>query len=149
MKYTPYLIERVMKMIIPELAETCLKVGAGALIVIVFLYLYINNAREKSKQLKDANETITDINKRIFDLFTTQVKVIAEETHENKKLNKDISVIQAQIQKQLQDHDKYTTEIWDKQLNAMNRLCDQLNGNNPKIKLIMDEIDDLKKEIRK
>ena len=131
------------------LTETYVQLGFASAVVVVFLYLYICKNREDTSQAKKANETITDINKRIFNAFMSEIKTIAEETHENKKLNKDSFVIQAQIQKMIQEHDKYNRETWEKFLPALEKLCDTMNGNNPKIKAIQKEITEMKQIIQK
>lgn len=131
------------------LAEKYVELGFAAISISVFLYLYICKTREDSTQSAQTNEAITKINTKIFDAFMNEIRVMAEETHENKKLNKDISIIMAQTQKQLCDHGKYTNDMWDKQLDAMDRLCNTLNGSNPKILALQKEINDLKEIITK
>ena len=126
------------------LAEKYVELGFAAIAISVFLYLYICKTREDSKQSAQTNEAITKINTKIFDMFVQEIKVIAENTHDNRKLNKDISVIQAQMQKQLIDHGTHTNKMWDKQIDAMDKLCDSLNGSNPKILALQKEINDLK-----
>ena len=131
------------------LTETYVQLGFASAVVVVFLYLYICKNKEESKQSKKANETITEINTRIFNAFMNEIKVIAEDTHENKKLNKDALVIQAQIQKQITEHDKYNREAWEKFLPALEKLCDTMNGSNPKILAIQKELDIIKKQMKK
>ena len=94
--------------------------------------------------------------KKVWGLFEGRLKNIDDNVTENKvlnkeivKLNKDITVIQAQIHSSIKQHNEYTVNMWNHQLDAMEKLCNNLNGNNPKMKMIMDEIGDLKKEIRK
>ena len=131
------------------LAETYLKIGFAGLVAIVFLYLYIYNVKKDSKQDKTTNETLTNINQKIFDLFVNEIKSIDGNVMENKKLNKDITVIQAQIHKNLLDHDKYSREAWEKFLPALEKLCETMNGSNPKIVAIQKEIENLKKQLEK
>ena len=99
------------------------------------------------KQSRDQQKEITDINTKIFNLFTESVKGIAEDSKENKKLNKDMLVIQAQIQKQIENHDKYDKEAWEKLLPAMEKMCDTLNGDNPKIIQLQEELKKIKEKM--
>lgn len=92
--------------------------------------------------------------RKTWGMFEGRLKNIDENVTENKSLNKeilkidkDISVIQAQIHKSIKDHNEYTVQMWENQLDAMDRLCQNLNGNNPKIKELMNEIEGLKKTI--
>jgi Cdc6-like AAA superfamily ATPase len=94
--------------------------------------------------------------KKTWVLLEGKIKSIDDNVTENKalnkeivKLNKDITVIQAQIHSSIREHNEYTVKMWNHQLDAMEKLCQNLNGKNPAIKLIIDEIDNLKKEIRK
>lgn len=123
------------------LTDNWKELTAFGVILVVFIILVNNYLKQSTSQQK----TITDINTKIFDLFTKEIKVIAENTSENKKLNKDISVIQAQIQKQIIEHDSYNRQSWEKMLQGFDRLCDFLNGNNPRIAAIQKEIRELKK----
>ena len=56
------------------LTETYVQLGFAGVVVVVFLYLYICKNKEESKQAKKANETITEINQKIFNLFTTKIE---------------------------------------------------------------------------
>jgi cell shape-determining protein MreC len=129
------------------LTETYLKLGFAGALIVVFLYLYIYKTKESSKQSKKANETITEINQKIFNAFMNEIKSMAEASHENKKLNKDSMVILAQMQKVLLEHDKYSRESWEKILKLLNEMCETMNGSNPAIKKLQDKITDLHKVI--
>lgn len=122
------------------LTESYIQLGFAGLVAVVFLYLYICKTREDSKQTKKANETITDINTKIFDLFTNEIKKLSEDSRENKKLNKDMAVIQAQMQKILLDHDRYSRDSWEKILKLLTEMCEVMNGSNPAIKKLQDKI---------
>ncbi len=124
-------------------AELWLQLGFVGLIIVIFLYLFLGYAKRDS----DTNKTLTDINQKIFELFVTEIKVMSQEVCNGKKLSKDISIIQAQIQKQITDHDKYNRESWETLIPALEKLCDTMNGQNPKIKSIQQEINELKKKI--
>lgn len=122
------------------LVETWLQLGFVGVIIIVFLYQYICNNREERKESKKTNETITDINTKIFKLFTEEMKFIAQDSHDNKKLNKDIMVILAQMQKLMQKHDDNSRESWAKTLKLLTEMCETMNGQNPAIKKLQDKI---------
>ena len=122
------------------IVETWLKLGFVGLVIVVFLYLYICKAKEESRESKLTNKTITDINTKIFDLFTNEIKKLSEDSRENKKLNKDTAVIQAQMQKILLDHDRYSRDSWEKILKLLTEMCEVMNGSNPAIKKLQDKI---------
>ncbi|MFO8066557.1 MAG: hypothetical protein R6U11_03145 [Bacteroidales bacterium] len=122
------------------LVETWLQLGFVGVIIIVFLYQYICNNREERKESKKTNETITEINTKIFNLFTEEMKFIAQDSHDNKKLNKDIMVILAQMQKLMQKHDDNSRESWTKVLRLLTEMCETMNGQNPAIKKLQDKI---------
>jgi hypothetical protein len=127
--------------------ESWLKLGFVGLVIVVFLYLYICKAKEESRESKLANKTITDINTKIFDLFTNEIKKLSEDSHENKKLNKDTAVIQAQMQKVLLEHDKYSRESWERITKLLNEMCELLNGGNPAIRKLQEDIITIKEKI--
>jgi len=122
------------------IVETWLKLGFVGLVIVVFLYLYVCKAKEESRESKLTNKTITDINTKIFDLFTNEIKKLSEDSRENKKLNKDTAVIQAQMQKILLDHDRYSRDSWEKILKLLTEMCEVMNGSNPAIKKLQDKI---------
>lgn len=129
------------------IAESYLKLGFVGLVIVVFLYLYICKAKEESRESQETNKTITDINTKIFDLFTNEIKKLSEDSHENKKLNKDTAVIQAQMQKVLLEHDKYSRESWEGITKLSNEMCELLNGGNPAIRKLQEDIITIKEII--
>jgi hypothetical protein len=122
------------------IVESWLKLGFVGLVIVVFLYLYICKAKEESRESKLANQTITDINTKIFDLFTNEIKKLSEDSYDNKKLNKDQLVIQAQMQKVLLEHDKYSRDSWERITKLLNEMCELMNGGNPAIRKLQQDI---------
>ena len=82
--------------------------------------------------------------RKMWALFEGKITNIDNNVTENKRLNKDISVIQAQTLSKLQEHDKRNAEAWGKMINGMDKLCDNLNGGNPAIVELQKEIRELK-----
>jgi hypothetical protein len=75
---------------------------------------------------------------------------------ENKKTNKDILVIQAQISEKqskiadkLTEHDVYDRKFREKELTFFEKICDFLNGGNPALKKIQQEIDEMKEDFKR
>lgn len=87
--------------------------------------------------------------RKMWDLFEGRLKNIDDNVTENKKLNKDITVIQAQIASKLKEHDESNRLSWGKLLYSLDKLCDTMNGGNPKIKAIQSEITALKQKMEK
>ena len=86
--------------------------------------------------------------RKMWSLFEGRIKDIYDNTTENKKLNKDIAVIQAQTLNQLDKHDKASSEAWIKVLSGFDRICEFLNGKNPAIAKIQAEMKELREKIK-
>ena len=87
--------------------------------------------------------------RKMWSLFEGKVTNIDNNVTENKRLNKDIAVIQAQTLEKLDRHDKDNVEAWGKMLIGFDRICDFLNGKNPAIAKIKAELQTEIKELEK
>jgi len=86
--------------------------------------------------------------RKMWSLFEGKINDIYDNTTENKKLNKDIAVIQAQTLDKLEKHDNSSSEAWGKVLNGLDRICEFLNGKNPAIAKIQAEMKELREKIK-
>ena len=113
----------------------------GALLVIVasVMTYYL-------KQTVEQQKIITDINSKIFNLFTNKIESMSEDIKINKQLNKDTTVLQAKMFEKLKEHDTYNRKFREKELTLFERLCDFLNGGNPAIKNMQQQIDKMREE---
>ena len=94
--------------------------------------------------------------RKMWDLFEGRLKDIDNNVTENKRLNKDITVIQAQISdkliqisKKLVDHDECSRDTWKEVFAMFRQLTEFFNGSNPKIAEMQKEIDKLKDNVQK
>jgi chromosome segregation ATPase len=131
------------------LVETWIKLGFTGLIVIFFLWMILKLYKSQENRLRDANKIVTKTNEEILGMFKDQVQKIAETGKETHRVNKDIAVIQAQILDKLQKHDTGNRESWQRFLPTIERICDNMNGKNPAIKKIQEDIAKLKETIKK
>ena len=78
--------------------------------------------------------------RKTWSLLEGKITNIDNNVTENKRLNKDIAVIQAQTLDKIDKHDKSNAEAWSKILIGFDRICDFLNGKNPAIAKIKAEM---------
>ena len=101
--------------------------------------------------------------RKMWDLFEGRLKNIDDNVAkdlatntENKKINKDILVIQAQISEKqakiadkLVEHDNCSKDTWKEVFAMFRQLTEFFNGSNPKIAEMQKEIDKLKDNVQK
>jgi carboxypeptidase C (cathepsin A) len=85
--------------------------------------------------------------RKMWSLFEGRVKDIYDNTTENKKINKDIAVIQAQTLKNLDRYERNSDEAWKKLLAGFDRMLEFMNGRNPAIAKLRAEIKELEDKI--
>lgn len=85
--------------------------------------------------------------RKMWSLFEGRVKDIYDNTTENKKINKDIAVIQAQTLKNLDRYERNSDEAWKKLLAGFDRMLEFMNGRNPAIAKLRAEIKELEEKI--
>ena len=86
--------------------------------------------------------------RKMWSLFEGKITNIDNNVTENKKLNKDIAVIQAQTLSKLEKHDSTSIEAWSKLLTGLDRVCELLNGKNPALTKLRAEIKEIKEKIK-
>ena len=86
--------------------------------------------------------------RKMWSLLEGKITNIDNNVTENKRLNKDIAVIQAQTLEKLDRHDKSNIEAWNKMLSGLDKICEFLNGKNPAIAKIRAEMNELKEKIK-
>ena len=86
--------------------------------------------------------------RKMWSLFEGKITNIDNNVTENKKLNKDIAVIQAQTLKNLDKYEQNSDEAWRKLLTGFDRICEFLNGKNPAIAKLRAEIKELKEKVK-
>ena len=86
--------------------------------------------------------------RKMWSLLEGKITNIDNNVTENKRLNKDIAVIQAQTLEKLDKHDKNNADAWNKMLSGLDRICEFLNGKNPAIAKIQAEMKELKEKIK-
>ena len=86
--------------------------------------------------------------RKMWSLFEGKITNIDNNVTENKKLNKDIAVIQAQTLKNLDKYEQSSDKAWNKLLSGFDRILELLNGRNPAIAKIRAEMKELKEKIK-
>ena len=86
--------------------------------------------------------------KKMWGILEGKITNIDNNVTENKKLNKDIAVIQAQTLKNLDKYEKSSDKAWNKLLSGFDRILELLNGRNPAIAKIRAEMKELKEKIK-
>ena len=86
--------------------------------------------------------------RKMWGLLEGKITNIDNNVTDNKRLNKDIAVIQAQTLEKLDRHDKSNIEAWNKMLSGLDKICEFLNGKNPAIAKIRAEMNELKEKIK-
>ena len=86
--------------------------------------------------------------RKMWSLFEGKITNIDNNVTENKKLNKDIAVIQAQTLKNLDKYEKSSDEAWSKLLAGFDRVLELLNGRNPAIAKLRSELKELKEKVK-
>jgi len=86
--------------------------------------------------------------RKMWSLFEGRLKNIDDNVTENKRLNKDIAVIQAQTLKSMNKYEKNSEEAWKKLLSGFDRILELLNGRNPAIAKLRLEMKELKEKVK-
>ena len=86
--------------------------------------------------------------RKMWSLFEGKITNIDNNVTENKKLNKDIAVIQAQTLKNLDKYERSSDEAWNKLLAGFDRILELLNGRNPAIAKLRSEMNEMKEKIK-
>jgi len=86
--------------------------------------------------------------KKMWGILEGKITNIDNNVTENKKLNKDIAVIQAQTLKNLDKYEQSSDKAWNKLLSGFDRILELLNGRNPAIAKIRAEMKELKEKIK-
>jgi len=86
--------------------------------------------------------------KKMWAILEGKITNIDNNVTENKKLNKDIAVIQAQTLKNLDKYERSSDEAWSKLLSGFDRILELLNGRNPAIAKLRSEMKELKEKIK-
>ena len=86
--------------------------------------------------------------RKMWSLFEGKITNIDNNVTENKKLNKDIAVIQAQTLKNLDKYERSSDKAWNKLLSGFDRILELLNGRNPAIAKLRAEMKEMKGKIK-
>ena len=86
--------------------------------------------------------------RKMWGLLEGKITNIDNNVTDNKRLNKDIAVIQAQTLEKLDRHDKSNIDAWNKMLSGLDKICEFLNGKNPAIAKIRAEMKEIKEKIK-
>lgn len=141
---------------IQGIADIYLEIGITGILVVLFVWWIICQVKNQQKTIDAANIAVTKVNETILNLFKDEIKelkILTKQSIEvgcdNTKINKEITQLITRMNDSLLQHSKESNESMKTLIPAFNKLIDNLNGGNPAIVKIKQELEEIKKKLSK
>lgn len=138
------------------IADIYLEIGITGILVVLFVWWIICQVKNQQKTIDAANIAVTKVNETILNLFKDEIKelkILTKQSIEvgcdNTKINKEITQLITRMNDSLLQHSKESNESMKTLMPAFNKLIDNLNGGNPAIVKIKQELEEIKKKLSK
>lgn len=141
---------------IQGIADIYLKIGITGILVVLFVWWIICQVKNQQKTIDAANIAVTKVNETILNLFKDEIKelkILTKQSIEvgcdNTKINKEITQLITKMNDSLLQHSKESSESMKTLIPAFNKLIDNLNGGNPAIVKMKEDLEEIKKKLSK
>jgi iron-sulfur cluster repair protein YtfE (RIC family) len=141
---------------IQGIADMYIKIGVTGVLVVLFVWWIICQVKNQQKTVDAANLAVTKVNETILNLFKDEVKELKLLTKQsievgcdNTKINKEITSLINRMHDSLVRHSQDSNANMRALLPAFNKLIDNLNGGNPAVVKLREDLDEIKKKLDK